>query len=80
MAMRGIQEYIARDVNNIARVEDDGNIVSIEGNIFLYPPKKSHPILLLSFNKDFVCHLTITIVGDCRLPFCHRTKAKACGT
>ena len=47
--MRGIQEYIARDVNNIniARVEDKGNIVSIEGNIFLYPPKKSHPILLL---------------------------------
>ena len=23
MALRGIQEYIARDVNNIARVEDD---------------------------------------------------------
>ena len=36
-------------VNNIARVEDEGNIVSIEGNIFLYPPKRSHPILLLSF-------------------------------
>ena len=41
MALRGIQEYIARDVNNIARVEDEGNIVSIEGNIFLYPPKKA---------------------------------------
>ena len=37
MALRGIQEYIARDVNNIARVEDEGNIVCIEGNIFLYP-------------------------------------------
>ena len=46
MALRGIQEYIARDANNIV-VEDEGNIVSIEGNIFLYPPKKSHPILLL---------------------------------
>ena len=34
MALRGIQEYIARDVNNIARVE--GNIVSIEGNIYMY--------------------------------------------
>ena len=32
----GIQEYIARDVN----------ILSIEGSIFLYPPKKSHPISL----------------------------------
>ena len=59
MAMRGIQEYIARDVNNIARVEDEGNIVGIEGNIFLYPPKKSHPILLLLFIQGFVCHLTI---------------------
>ena len=49
MALRGIQEYIARDVNNIARVEDEGNIVSIEGNILLHPPKKSHPILLLLF-------------------------------
>ena len=58
MALRGIQEYIVRDVNNIARVEDEGNIVSIEDNIFLYPPKKSHPILLL-FIQGFVCHLTI---------------------
>ena len=33
MVSRGIQEYIARDVNNFARVEDEGNIVSIEGNI-----------------------------------------------
>ena len=41
MALRGIQEYIARDVNNIARVEDEGNIVSIEGDIFLYPLKKA---------------------------------------
>ena len=41
MALRGIQEYIARDVNNIARVEDEGNIVSIEGNIFLYPRKRA---------------------------------------
>ena len=59
MALRGIQEYIARDVNNIARVEDEGNIVSIEGNIFLYPPKKSHPILLLLSIQSFVFHLTI---------------------
>ena len=47
MTLRGIQEYIARDANNIARVENEGNIVSIEGNILLYPPKKSHPTLLL---------------------------------
>ena len=45
MALRGIQEYIAQDVNNIARVENEGYIVSIEGNIFFYTPKKSHPIL-----------------------------------
>ena len=49
MALRGIQEYIARDANNIARKKDEGNIVSIEGNVFLYAPKKSHPILFLLF-------------------------------
>ena len=59
MALRGTQEYIARDVNNIGRVEDEGNIVSIKGNIFLYSPKKSHPILLLLFIQGFVSHLTI---------------------
>ena len=36
MALRGIQEYIAIGVNNIAQVDDEGNIVSIEGNIFFY--------------------------------------------
>ena len=43
MALRGIQEYIARDANNIARVEDEGNIVSIEGNTMyiLESPKES---------------------------------------
>ena len=34
---RGIQEYIAIDANNIALVFDSGNIISISGNIFLYP-------------------------------------------
>ena len=34
MALRGLREYIARDVNNIARVEDEGNIVSIEGFVY----------------------------------------------
>ena len=45
MALRGLQEYIVRDANTISWVEDEGNIVSIEGNIFLYPPK-SHLISL----------------------------------
>ena len=51
LKLRGIQEYIARDANTIVRVDVEGNIVSIEGNIFLSPPKKSHPIssLLLLF-------------------------------
>ena len=49
MALRGIQKHVARDANNIARVEDEVNIVSIEGNIFLYPPKKSHQMLLSLF-------------------------------
>ena len=43
MALRGIQEYIAQDANNIAWVED------ISGNIFLYPPKKepSNTIIII---------------------------------
>ena len=42
---RGMQEYIALQyANNIARVEDKGNIVSISGNIFLYP-HQGQPIL-----------------------------------
>ena len=49
MALRGIQEYIGQDANNIVLVFDSGNIVSIQGNIFLYPQKKSHPILLLLY-------------------------------
>ena len=34
MALRGIQEYIARNANNIALVFDSGNIS-------LYPPKRA---------------------------------------
>ena len=81
MALRGIQEYIARDVNNIVRVEDEGNIVSIEGNIFLYPPtKEPSNIIIIIYIGLCVSSYYLTIVGDCWLPFCHRTKAKACGT
>ena len=39
-----MQEYIARDANNIAPVFDSDNIVSISGNIYLYP-SQGHPIL-----------------------------------
>ena len=37
--LRGIQEFIALDANNIARVKEEGNVVSISGNIFFYPPQ-----------------------------------------
>ena len=49
---RGIQEYIALDANNIALVFDSGNIVSISGNIFLYPPQ-GHPILYKYSSKVY---------------------------
>ena len=73
MALRGIQEYIARDANTIARVEDEGNIVSIEGNIFLYPPKKEPSniiIIIVIYNGLCASSHYLTIVGDYRLPFC----------
>ena len=47
MALRGIQEYIARDVNNIARVKDEGNIVSIED----YYSYRALCVILLSNNR-----------------------------
>ena len=66
MASRGIQEYIARDANNIVRVED---------NKFLYPPKKSRPkepsnIITIVYIGLCVSSYYLTIVSDCRLPFC----------
>ena len=36
---RGIQEYIALNANNITLVFNSGNIVSISGNIYMYPPQ-----------------------------------------
>ena len=47
MALRGIQEYIARDVNNIARVED---YCKHRGQYILVSPEKEPSNLsLLSF-------------------------------
>ena len=80
MALRWIPEYIARDVNNIARVEDEGNIVSIEGNYILVSPEKEPSNIIIIHIGLCVSAYYLAIVGDCRLPFCHRTKAKACGT
>ena len=48
---RGIQEYIVLDANNITLVFDSSNIVSISGNILLYPPQ-GHPILY-KYSKPF---------------------------
>ena len=78
---RGIQEYIARDVNNIARVEDEGNIVSIGGQYILVSPEKEPSNIIIIIHIGLcVSSYYLTIRGDCRLPFCHRTKARICGT
>ena len=53
MVWRGIQEYIARDANNIARVEDEGNIDSISDNILLYP-SQGHPILYIIIHTELL--------------------------
>ena len=80
MALRGIQEYIARDVNNIARIEDEGNIVGIEGNIFLYPPgKEPSNISIIIHTGLCVSSYYLTIVGDCRLSFVIARKRKLVG-
>ena len=56
----GIQEYIALDANKITLVFNLGNIVSISGNIFLYPPQ-NHPILY----NHYTC-LCIDTVRICK--------------
>ena len=54
---RGLQEYIALDANNIALVFDSVNIVSIEGNIFLYLPQ-GHRILY-----NYLLHMLSKKIG-----------------
>ena len=41
MALRGIQEYIARDVNNIARVEDEGKLLASRAIYSCIPRKRA---------------------------------------
>ena len=60
MALRGIQEYIARDVNNIAWIEDEGNIVSIEGNIFLYPRKRAIQYYYYYYSYRALCVILLS--------------------
>ena len=60
MALRGIQEDIARDVNNIARVEDEGNIVSIEGNIFLYILKRAIQYYYYHYSYRALCVILLS--------------------
>ena len=63
MALRGIQEYIARYANNIAQVGDEGNIVSIEGIYSCIPRKRAIQyyyyylyralcVILLSYDRE----------------------------
>ena len=60
MALRRIQEYIGHDAY----------IVSIEGNIFLYPPQKepSNNIIIIYIGLC-VSSYYLMIVSDCHLPF-----------
>ena len=71
---RGIQEYIALDANNIARVFDSDNVVSVSGNIFLYPPQ-GHPILYNHFgvkciDNDYIFKMTLLNI------FCRNVKIR----
>ena len=44
MALRGIQEYIARDVNNIARVEDEQQQIKWAGQSAILGTMNSYDI------------------------------------
>ena len=47
MALMEKQEYISGDANNIARVEDEGNIVSIEANLVSSAKEPSNNIIII---------------------------------
>ena len=67
MALRGIQEYIARDANNIALVE----------YIFVFPEKDpSNIIIIIIYIGLCVSSYYRTILSDCRLPFCLFTNSE----
>ena len=77
MALRGIQEYIARDVKNIARVEDEATpapteyrVFSIPSIILVSPEKEPSNIIIIIHIGFCVSSYYFTIVSDCRLPFC----------
>ena len=74
MALRGIQEYIARDVSTRAI------LLASRAIYFCITRKEPSNIIIIIHKGLCVSSYYLTIVGDCRLPFCHHTKAKACGT
>ena len=65
MALRGIQEYIARDANNIGR-----------GQYILVSPEKepSNIIIIIIHIGLCVSSYYLMIVSDCWLPFCLLTN------
>ena len=80
MALRGIQEYIARDVNNIAESKTMVILLASRAIYSCIPRKEPSNTIIIIHIGLCVTSYYLTIVGDCRLPFCHRTKARACGT
>ena len=63
MALRGIQEYIARDVNNIAPVEDEGNIVIASRTIYSCIPRKRAIQYYYYYSYRALC--VILLSNDC---------------
>ena len=60
---QGIQEYIALDTNNITLVFDSGNIVSISGNIFLYPLKAIQYYVIMTPTYSVSLKVSVTVRG-----------------
>ena len=81
MALRGIQEYIARDVKTILPESKTRVILLASRAIYSCIPEKEPSNFIIIIHIGLcVSSYYLTNVGDCRLPFCHCTKTKACGT
>ena len=66
--------------NTLPEMSSTRAILLSSGQYILVIPEKEPSNIIIIHTGPCVSSNYLTIVGDCRLPFCHRTKAKACGT
>ena len=81
MALRGKYNNILPEMLTILPESKTRVILIASRAIYiLVSPEKEPSNIIIIHTGLGVSSNYLTIVGDCLSPFCHRTKAKACGT